>query len=292
MDFEEDTYNIIFTSLKHPLRRKILRLLNDYPMTYTEILNQFELETGVLNYHLDSLRELLNKSEGNRYRLSDLGKAANSLVANVEEPVKKKLEGARLFGGRVKLSQLLAFALVLLLSSNLAWGYSYSQVENSRSQSMSWVLSDVRGLLRNSIALLNASVSQEFLELGTLRALSVNLLRLSIQFDTLGKFDPGHLEDWVIIRESVESLQYFFDAMAEPMDAALIRDGTPAYRNLTWPYNQKIDAIMRDLSGIESGLWRSTSRPGSDAVATADRLLRDVANAKIAFHVPEKISAP
>jgi DNA-binding transcriptional ArsR family regulator len=55
MNFEEDTYDSIFSALKHPIRRKILRTLDQAPATYTEMLNTLGNETGLLNFHLESL---------------------------------------------------------------------------------------------------------------------------------------------------------------------------------------------------------------------------------------------
>ena len=87
MDFEEDTYTAIFSALKHPIRRKILRMLEVEPATYTEMMNALGIETGLLNYHLESLSALLAKNDEGRYRLSDFGEAAISLTRRVEEPM-------------------------------------------------------------------------------------------------------------------------------------------------------------------------------------------------------------
>jgi len=46
MDFEEDTYTAIFSALKHPIRRKILRMLEVEPATYTEMMNALGIETA------------------------------------------------------------------------------------------------------------------------------------------------------------------------------------------------------------------------------------------------------
>jgi len=90
MDFEEDTYSKIFLALKHPIRRKIIRILDESPALYTDILNELRVETGLLNYHLESLKELVNKKENGRYTLSTLGEAAIDLTKRVEEPVKRE----------------------------------------------------------------------------------------------------------------------------------------------------------------------------------------------------------
>ena len=67
MAFEEDTYTEMFKALKHPIRRTILNMVEGSPSTYTEILNALKVETGLLNYHLESLRSLITKNEEGRY---------------------------------------------------------------------------------------------------------------------------------------------------------------------------------------------------------------------------------
>ena len=86
MVFEEDTYTAIFSALKHPIRRKILKMLEMAPATYTEMMNALGIETGLLNYHLENLSALLAKNDEGRYHLSDFGEAALSLTRRVEEP--------------------------------------------------------------------------------------------------------------------------------------------------------------------------------------------------------------
>jgi len=96
LSFEEDTYSSIFTALKHPIRRRILRMLGQSPVTYTDILNQLNIDNGLLNYHLDNMKELITKDKEGGYVLSEFGKAALSLTTKVEEPVSK--QGDRIFG--------------------------------------------------------------------------------------------------------------------------------------------------------------------------------------------------
>jgi len=50
------------------------------------MLNTLGIETGLLNYHLESLSSLIAKNEENKYNLSDFGRAALSLTRRVEEP--------------------------------------------------------------------------------------------------------------------------------------------------------------------------------------------------------------
>jgi DNA-binding transcriptional ArsR family regulator len=93
MSEEDDTYSTIFTALKHPLRRRILRRLQASPATYTELLNELSIENGLLNYHLESVKELLTKMEDGRYTLNEFGKAGVQLLQRVEEPMTESVKG-------------------------------------------------------------------------------------------------------------------------------------------------------------------------------------------------------
>jgi DNA-binding transcriptional ArsR family regulator len=82
---EDETYSLIFRSLKHPIRRKVLRTLAHKELTFSEILEAISIDSGHLSYHLDSLGELLTRSAEGRYKLSAAGEAAARLMGGVEE---------------------------------------------------------------------------------------------------------------------------------------------------------------------------------------------------------------
>ncbi|MCW4004802.1 MAG: winged helix-turn-helix domain-containing protein [Candidatus Bathyarchaeota archaeon] len=82
---EEEIYSIMFTSLKHPVRRKILRMLADKPMTFMELVEYIGLSSSHLTYHLESLGELVFKIEDGRYKLSSFGYATVTAMKGVEE---------------------------------------------------------------------------------------------------------------------------------------------------------------------------------------------------------------
>jgi DNA-binding Lrp family transcriptional regulator len=121
---EEETYSLIFSSLKHPIRRKILRLLSENPKTFTEIFEEVGVDSSTLSYHLDSLKELVKK-ENAKYSLSDFGHAAISLMWKVEEPerpvspIKKSLR-------RIHSKPLFIFMLTILMASIAATIYFQS----------------------------------------------------------------------------------------------------------------------------------------------------------------------
>jgi predicted transcriptional regulator len=88
-DFEEDTYSVIFSSLKHPVRRRILRMLTKGSCSFSELQEELRIESSYLTCHLESLRHLIIKNYDGRYTLSSFGEAAVSMMHDVEEgPIK------------------------------------------------------------------------------------------------------------------------------------------------------------------------------------------------------------
>ena len=82
---EEETYSLIYTSLKHPIRRRILRMLADKPLAFSKILEILTIDSGHLSYHLESLGDLIVRSKDGKYKLSSFGAAAMRLMGGVEE---------------------------------------------------------------------------------------------------------------------------------------------------------------------------------------------------------------
>lgn len=83
--FEDETYSTIFTSLKHPARRKILRMLSENPRNFSEMLEALGISSSHLTYHLENLGELVSKTDDGKYKLSTFGEAAVTTMSKVEE---------------------------------------------------------------------------------------------------------------------------------------------------------------------------------------------------------------
>ena len=84
-DPEEEPYSIIFASLKHPVRRKILRMLSEKSMTFSEMLDVLKVSSPFLTYHLENLGELVCKTGNGKYRLSTFGETAVVTMSRVED---------------------------------------------------------------------------------------------------------------------------------------------------------------------------------------------------------------
>jgi DNA-binding transcriptional ArsR family regulator len=123
----------MFSSLKHPVRRKILRMLSEKPMTFSQMLEALGVSSSHLTYHLESLGELLSKQENGYYKLSTFGAASVDTMKIVEEaPAVRSKHGFPLsLKWRVLLAGLI-IAVVLFASLSYVQYASLSQVSSER----------------------------------------------------------------------------------------------------------------------------------------------------------------
>ena len=84
-DSLEERYSAMFSSLKHPARRKILKMLSKRSMTFSEMLEKLEILGSHLTYHLETLGEFVVKMEDGKYKLSSFGQSSVSMMERIEE---------------------------------------------------------------------------------------------------------------------------------------------------------------------------------------------------------------
>ena len=132
---EDEIYSIMFSSLKHPARRKIIRMLSIKPMTFMDIAEQLDISSSKLTYHLESLGDLINKMENGQYKLSTFGLATVSAMKGVEDApeIEPKRRVHLSFKWRAVLGVLLVAVLVLASFSAL----QYASVKNMSSKQKS-----------------------------------------------------------------------------------------------------------------------------------------------------------
>jgi len=193
---EEEIYSTMFTSLKHPARRKILRLLAAKPMTFMEMVDTLGVSSSHLTYHLESLGELITKSEGGLYRLSSFGEATVGAMKSVEEvpeiQVKRRL--GLPFRWKMLLAGLLAVVVLLASLTTLAFvnlnqvAGNQEALEQENQMLLSW------GVGTNKVATLLRDVAQ----------IDINSYKASLLSNTLEyRSDIGAAEE--VIRYSLTS---------------------------------------------------------------------------------------
>jgi DNA-binding transcriptional ArsR family regulator len=132
----EETYSVIYSALKHPIRRRILRMLNDNELSYTQMLKTLDIATSHLNYYLENLGELVVKTADGKYRLSELGKAAVNLMLGIEEtePAPNERTKSRFSRRKItRLSQVLSIVALVLVGVLLISMSNYSEYFNDGS---------------------------------------------------------------------------------------------------------------------------------------------------------------
>lgn len=145
-DSEEEIYSIMFSSLKHPARRKILRMLAKKPMTFSQMLEALGVSSSHLTYHLENLGELVSRQETGEYRLSTFGAASVETMKVVEEaPAVRSKHGFPLSLKWRSLLAILVIAVVLFGSMSYVQYASLNQLsgehellESRYAQLLSW----------------------------------------------------------------------------------------------------------------------------------------------------------
>jgi DNA-binding transcriptional ArsR family regulator len=158
---EEEIYSIMFKSLKHPVRRRILGMLNDKPMAFMEMVELLGVSSSHLTYHLESLGELVAKTETGEYQLSSFGKATVSAMKGVQEAPELLRRHPKKLAKKWKAAITVLMVAVLLLSSFGIYQYytinqlaaNQGSLEAENQQLLSWGIgaTKVANLTRNVI---------------------------------------------------------------------------------------------------------------------------------------------
>lgn len=103
--------------LKDETRRKIILLSNEKEnLSYTELLEATKAgSTGLLNYHLKILGDLLTKNQVGQYQLTEKGKVAFKLIVEFPEQNNQaqKRKGQRLLLATLGIGQIVYLSIIL-----------------------------------------------------------------------------------------------------------------------------------------------------------------------------------
>lgn len=133
---EDEIYSTMFSSLKHPVRRQILRMLGIEPMTFMDMVEELGVSTPQLTYHLESLGDLVSKTDNSQYKLSAFGLATINAMKSVEE-VHQNEPKRHLVTFKWKIFSVVLMIAVLLLASMTSLQYASIEQLSSSKQSLS-----------------------------------------------------------------------------------------------------------------------------------------------------------
>ena len=130
-DSTEETYSAMFSSLRHPARRKILKMLSEKDMTFSQMLEELGIPGSHLTYHLENLNEFLVKMPNGKYKLSSVGEASVSIMKGAEEVPNMQTKKFSLLPFRWKTIFVgFAIGIILLASISCIQFYSFNQLSN------------------------------------------------------------------------------------------------------------------------------------------------------------------
>jgi len=135
-DFEEETYSTVFTSLRHPIRRRSLRTLSAGPQSFTDLQRASGMESPHLTYHLEGLGSLLVKTDDGKYALSALGMAAVSMMKQAEEPRNTAFPRVSFSPRKWKLLTLTLAMIIIVLSAAFLFEYQNLTAPSNQPSSM------------------------------------------------------------------------------------------------------------------------------------------------------------
>jgi len=159
--FEEETYSTVFTSLRHPIRRKILRALSAGPQSFSDVQRTLGIESPLLTYHLEGLTNLLAKTDHEEYALSSLGRIAVSTMKQIEEPpsTPPPTEFRPRFWRRERARVLALGIICIILGGGLVGVFAYHvSTMNDNNNTVSLLNSRV-AVLQNQILSANSTIN-------------------------------------------------------------------------------------------------------------------------------------
>ncbi|HTY75743.1 MAG TPA: winged helix-turn-helix domain-containing protein [Candidatus Nanoarchaeia archaeon] len=226
---EEETYSLMFSSLRHPARRKILRMLSEKTMTFSQMLEELAIPSSHLTYHLENLGELVLKDKDGKYKLSSFGKASVAMMKGAEEVPNGKSSRFSNFPLRWKaIFAIFAIGIVLLASisyvefasmNNLNNDYNklsadYNSVQAQNQQILSWSPSNnlatviIKDVIQIDVSkypqtILESNTAQIRTDLGGVieEIFTYKIANTQSSFDLTLTFRNGHFWQFVLTQE-------------------------------------------------------------------------------------------
>jgi len=135
----------LFEALGHPTRIRILELLANSPLGFSDLKKALGIDSGgQLQFHLGKLQGLVKTVEGN-YALTDEGKEALRIMAIKKTPDKSEIK-------RVKSKPLQIISIILIFALAISIFYEFS-LYNANMQ-LDTKLSNLNQEYNNSLAML------------------------------------------------------------------------------------------------------------------------------------------
>jgi len=180
----------IFNVLGNDLRRRIFLLISEQPHTYTWLLEELEIESGHLAYHLRNMGGLLEKDNEGVYMLSRLGQEASLILEEQEtEPGTKPRPSP--------LVSLVTLILVVVIVSSAI----YIIQNRSNGYGEAEYMAESRELLNSTLMIIYEIFNEQAVDRDSFTELVVNVVELQ---DRLSKLSEVGSPDFKTYADAVE----------------------------------------------------------------------------------------
>jgi DNA-binding transcriptional ArsR family regulator len=278
---EEDSYSMIFTSLKHPIRRKILRILSSEAQSFSALQKEFKIESSHLTYHIDGLGNLLYKTEDGKYALSSLGEAAVSMMGNVEEPsttshfpfthARSSTNETRVASRAVSIA--LGIICIVLAATLVGAFIYYVPVVNGKNSTISSLSTQVSQLesnitnLQGQIGSDNSTIKSLTSNLANLQQELNSILNGSLSVGDIVMSDPSAWVNRTVVVEGLLGMVFFPAFESSPWNYELISGNQTIGVSISTSVNMSAFWGMSNFSGyvsiygvVESGQFTFTDQ--------------------------------
>jgi len=194
----------IFNVLGNDLRRRIFVLISEEPRTYTWLLEELEIESGHLAYHLRNMGGLLEKDDEGVYKLSKLGHEASKILEEEEAEPSTKTKPSPLV-------TLVAMVLVVMIVSSTIYivqnrGSGYGEAE---------YMEESRELLNCTLVIIYEIFDEQAVDRDSFTELVVTVVELQ---DRLSKLSEVGSPDFTVYADAVEGYGEEFEAILKNSD--------------------------------------------------------------------------
>jgi hypothetical protein len=218
-------------------------------MSYTEILNNLNVTTGFLNYHLENVGDLISKNDDGQYYLTSFGEAALTLISNVEMPEKRpqhfKILNKRISWKYVTLSiiSILAISNIFILyDNNLMYTKEYTIVKNKVAQN--------RILFNKIISIINSTTSNCRIDFLIQRNLLEYTRQISNNYEEILYLTGSNNEKLLQVKNSIDVFSSFINDWTIVQITYLIFTKAYNYSNVTVNQIYSLEKISEDLANI------------------------------------------
>jgi hypothetical protein len=266
-------------------------------MHYTEILEYLKISTGILNYHLSNMEDILTKTSESEYYLTSFGEAALKLMDNVEmtDEVTKYP-----FHRNIRIIYISVFIIGALIIGGGYLLYINNIFSNREANLVNDKFIQNKVMISHIINDINSSIVDNRIGVLTPKEILGYTINISNNYEDMTYLINSDNEQLLTIKGSIDKLNEFTDGLNGQVVTGIVFSKNINYENTTKYENFCLGKIENDLILLRDGDFivfsaNNYSIDGaklSEMVSVSRHLEEDVSSANSAFNIGTPIQHP